>query len=227
MLGPEARVEDVQALRRNLGLDRPLAAQYLLYLGRVLHGDLGESIENRRSATELITERPPVTLTPALGMTTLVARLHGQAIKRTAGRSAGSGGVQAINQARANKARAKEMAGVSAPLIFPDGCSQMRLTEHLLPSGPGRWLGTDVFGRDLLVRLVYGSQASGMVGVVSVATGAGLRSILGALVGCFGSWADHIIMRVMDAVYSFPAVLPAMALVSVLRTGSWARGSST
>ncbi len=65
MLGPEARVEDVQALRHNLGLDKPLVAQYLLYLGRVLRGDLGESIKNRRPVTELIIERLPVTLTLA------------------------------------------------------------------------------------------------------------------------------------------------------------------
>ncbi len=66
MLGPEARVEDVQALRHNLGLDKPLVTQYLLYLGRLLRGDLGESIKNRRPVTELIAERLPVTLTLAL-----------------------------------------------------------------------------------------------------------------------------------------------------------------
>ncbi|MGE5584448.1 MAG: ABC transporter permease subunit [Bacillota bacterium] len=81
------------------------------------------------------------------------------------------------------------------------------------------WLSTGVFGRDLLVRLVYGSQVSRMVGVVSVVTGAGLRGVLGALVGGFGSWGDHITMRVMDAVYSFSAVLPATALVSGPGTG--------
>ncbi len=111
------------------------------------------------------------------------------------------------------------LAGVSAPFIFPGGYNEMRLTERLLAPGPGHWLGTDVFGRDLLVRLVYASQVSLMVGVVSVAIGAGVGSILGALAGYFGSWTDHIIMRVMDAVHSFPAVLLAMALVSVLGTG--------
>jgi peptide/nickel transport system permease protein len=111
------------------------------------------------------------------------------------------------------------LTGIAAPIIFPDGHNQMRLTERLLPPGPGHWFGTDTFGRDLLVRLVYGSRVSLVVGVVSVAIGAGLGSVLGALAGYVGSWADNIIMRIMDAMCSFPAVLLAMALVSVLGTG--------
>ncbi len=111
------------------------------------------------------------------------------------------------------------LMGIAAPILFPGGCNQMQLTQRLLPPGPGHWFGTDTFGRDLLVRVVYGSRVSLVVGVVSVAIGAGLGGILGAVAGYAGSWADNIIMRIMDAMCAFPAVLLAMALVSILGTG--------
>lgn len=108
---------------------------------------------------------------------------------------------------------------IASPLLFPAGFNGMRLTQRLLPPGPGHWFGTDAFGRDLLVRLAYGGQVSLLVGVVSVAIGAAIGTFLGAMAGYFGKSIDNVLMRAMDAIYAFPAVLLAMALIGALGTG--------
>ena len=62
MLGEEATPESREALRRQLGLDRPLPVQYAAWLGRVLQGDLGRSIRTNQPVSEAILQRLPVTL---------------------------------------------------------------------------------------------------------------------------------------------------------------------
>ena len=62
ILGENATPEQVQALRRSLGLDQPLVLQYARFLGRALHGDLGTSIRAQRPALEVVLERMPATL---------------------------------------------------------------------------------------------------------------------------------------------------------------------
>jgi len=62
ILGENATPEQVQALRRSLGLDQPLVRQYTRFLGRALHGDLGTSIRAQRPALEVVLERLPATL---------------------------------------------------------------------------------------------------------------------------------------------------------------------
>jgi peptide/nickel transport system permease protein len=62
MLGDRASPEAVRLLRQSLGLDRPLPAQYALYLRRLLQGDLGASIRAGRPVRDLIAERLPATI---------------------------------------------------------------------------------------------------------------------------------------------------------------------
>ncbi|AJC74015.1 glutathione ABC transporter permease [Pseudothermotoga hypogea DSM 11164 = NBRC 106472] len=66
LLGPQARAEDIARFRQQLGLDRPLPVQFLIYLKRVLMGDLGISLVYRQSVLSLILERLPVTITLSL-----------------------------------------------------------------------------------------------------------------------------------------------------------------
>lgn len=66
LLGEDATVEQMEALSRTLGLDRPLYVQYLSYLGDILHGDLGTSLRySNQAAVEVVLERLPATLTLA------------------------------------------------------------------------------------------------------------------------------------------------------------------
>ncbi len=66
LLGPQARAEDIARFRQQLGLDRPLPVQFLIYLKRVLTGDLGTSLVYRQSVLSLMLERLPVTITLSL-----------------------------------------------------------------------------------------------------------------------------------------------------------------
>ena len=80
-------------------------------------------------------------------------------------------------------------------------------------------LGTDQYGRDVLSRIMLGSQNSLLVGVVAVSVAFGLGTLLGVWSGMGGGWLDEVIMRWMDVLYAFPAVLNAILFVTVMGPG--------
>jgi len=84
------------------------------------------------------------------------------------------------------------------------------------PSG-SHPLGTDQFGRDLLSRIMVGSETSILVGVIAVGIGMGLGVALGMISGYFGGWLDETFMRLMDAVQGFPAILSALLITAVFK----------
>lgn len=80
-------------------------------------------------------------------------------------------------------------------------------------------LGTDAVGRDILSRLIYGSQYSLFVGVVVVSIALVMGVSTGLIAGFFGGRVDTFIMRVMDIILSFPSLVLALVLVAVLGPG--------
>jgi peptide/nickel transport system permease protein len=77
-------------------------------------------------------------------------------------------------------------------------------------------LGGDTFGRDLLSRIVYGARLSLQVSASSVAIALVAGTFLGLLAGYAGGWVDQVIMRTMDVLFAFPAVLLALGIVAAL-----------
>ena len=83
------------------------------------------------------------------------------------------------------------------------------------PPSMAHWLGTDNFGRDILSRIMKGSQTAFAVGSGAVAIGLVVGVILGSLAGYFGGWIDEAVMRLMDAKMAIPGVILALALITV------------
>lgn len=108
---------------------------------------------------------------------------------------------------------------VFAPQLSPANPTEMNLIDRLKSPGTQYLMGTDTFGRDILSRIVFGGRISLLVGVVAVSIGGIAGTLLGAVSGFYGGWVDHAIMRVLDALHSFPAVLLAMAIIGALGPG--------
>ena len=82
-------------------------------------------------------------------------------------------------------------------------------------------LGTDNFGRDIFSRVLQGAGSTFGIGVSTVAIGAVLGTLAGALTGYFGGIVDEALMRLNDALTAFPSILLGLVFVSVLGGGTW------
>ena len=97
--------------------------------------------------------------------------------------------------------------------------NRMNLGQRFLPPTPAYPLGTDQYGRDILSRVMKGAVNSIVVGWVAVGMGMGFGVLLGSLAAYWGSWKDEGIMRLVDVLYGFPAVLSAILITSILGPG--------
>ena len=89
-------------------------------------------------------------------------------------------------------------------------------SEALQAPSANHWFGTDEMGRDILLRVMYGSTVSLSIGVVTVAVSLTVGLILGAAAGYFGGKTDMIIMRIMDIFLAIPGTLLAICIVASL-----------
>ena len=106
------------------------------------------------------------------------------------------------------------------PLLIAIDPYQQSLRDSLLPPGTaGHVLGTDHFGRDVLLRLIDGGRVSLSVGIFAVVISASIGGLIGLVSGYFGGWTDRILMRLIDVKLAFPGILLALVIVTVLGTG--------
>ncbi len=110
------------------------------------------------------------------------------------------------------------ITAIFGPLFAPYDPVKMS-SDRLAPPSAAHWLGTDQFGRDVLSRLIDGAGNSLMVGVVAVAIAGGIGIVLGMLAGYYGKWVNAIIMRIVDALMSFPMILLALIIAGLLGEG--------
>ena len=112
------------------------------------------------------------------------------------------------------------MLGLFAPIIV-HGTSpfSMDASAVLKAPGNGHLFGTDELGRDVLTRILYGARISLWVGFISVGISIGIGAPLGMLSAYAGKWVDFSIQRVVDAMFAFPTIILALAIVSVLGRG--------
>jgi len=99
--------------------------------------------------------------------------------------------------------------------VFNVHYNTMKPELRFLPPGIGHPLGTDNFGRDILLRIIAGSRHTIVLALCVVAGAVILGSALGLFAGYSGGIRDEIIMRLMDAVNSFPGILFALVMVAV------------
>ncbi len=109
-------------------------------------------------------------------------------------------------------------AALFAPLIAWVDPYETNLAATLRPPSAEYWFGTDAQGRDLVVRCLYGLRMTLLIGLVSVAIGGGLGILFGFL-AAFYSRLDGVLMRLMDMLLSFPAILFGLALAAIFGPG--------
>lgn len=105
---------------------------------------------------------------------------------------------------------------IAAPVVAPYEYQAQNLTRTREAPSTDYWLGTDTFGRDVLSRLIYGGRVSLSVGLVAVGIYETIAIVLGLVSGYYGGTVDWVIMRVVDAVMTFPWLMIALFLIAIL-----------
>ncbi len=113
------------------------------------------------------------------------------------------------------------LAAVTAPALAPHDPLSMASQALLAPPGGPYPFGTDQFGRDQLSRLLYGARVSLIVSVASVVLALAGGGAVGVVSGHYGGRIDGTLMRLMDVIFAFPAVLLAIAIMAVAGTAVW------
>jgi len=111
------------------------------------------------------------------------------------------------------------VVAVFAPLVAPYDPLEQDLGNSLASPGWSHPLGTDQLGRDILSRLVFGARLSLGAAAIAVAVATLLGVLPGLVAGYVGGWADAVVMRITDALMSFPPLILALAITGVLGPG--------
>ncbi|WP_244431201.1 MULTISPECIES: ABC transporter permease [Phyllobacteriaceae] len=90
-----------------------------------------------------------------------------------------------------------------------------------LPPNAAFWLGTDLLGRDLLTRILYGARTSLIIGVVANGAALIIGTLVGVTAGYFRGWIGGALMRFTDLMMAFPALLLAICLAAVFQPSLW------
>ena len=107
-------------------------------------------------------------------------------------------------------------AAVAGPSLAPYDPLAPVPGERLLGPSARHWFGTDSLGRDIFSRVIFGARISLLVGLISVSISTVVGSLLGLTAGYFGGWVEGVIMRFMDVMLAFPAILLAIFITAIM-----------
>ena len=110
-------------------------------------------------------------------------------------------------------------ATLLAPLLAPFDPTAPTSGERLLPPGSPFYMGTDQLQRDVFSRVIYGGRVPILVALISCALSLVVGTLLGWIAGYTGGRLDRALSLIMDAIYSFPALILAIAIVAMLGPG--------
>ena len=112
---------------------------------------------------------------------------------------------------------AMALAAIGAPLLARYDPIAIDLANQLARPSATHWLGTDVQGRDILARLLFGARISLAVGIGAQAIALLIGGSLGLVSGFYGRWIDEVVMRVADVTLAFPTLLLLIAMVAAFQ----------
>ncbi len=112
------------------------------------------------------------------------------------------------------------LIAIFAPLLSPYDPNAVDVSRRLLPPSWTHWLGTDVLGRDVFTRLLFGARVFADHGFVVVIVGALIGTLLGSIAAFARGRVEQIIMRLTDLVLCFPPIILALAIAAALGIGT-------
>ncbi len=108
-------------------------------------------------------------------------------------------------------------AAIAAPLLARYDPIAIDLGSQLLRPSSAHWLGTDIQGRDILARLLFGARISLSVGLGAQSIALLVGGTLGLVSGFYGRWVDELVMRIADVTLAFPTLLLLIAMVAAFQ----------
>lgn len=107
---------------------------------------------------------------------------------------------------------------IFAPLVTSYSPQALGSVSRAKPSLK-HWFGTDVLGRDIFTRIVYGARVSLKIGISAVLIATSIGLVVGAVTGFYGGKVDGVLMRTTDIFLSFPYILAAIVIITVIGRG--------
>jgi len=108
------------------------------------------------------------------------------------------------------------LVAIAAPVIAPHDPLQQNILKRLQPPSPEFWLGTDVYGRDIISRLIWGARISLLIGTLATFAAMLLGSLIGIIAGYYGGRTDIKLMQAIDVLLAFPSLILGLIVVAML-----------
>lgn len=108
------------------------------------------------------------------------------------------------------------VVSVFASALAPFDPAEVRILDRLQAPGAGHWMGTDEFGRDIFSRVLFGARVSLLISSMVVLSAGLVGALMGLLAGYFLGPVDFFVMRIVDGLMAFPALLLSLAIMAAL-----------